>query len=81
MLTGGECEEEAAPDRPFCYAHHHTHNLSDSFSFCEQHEVVHLSHFRCPACVLADLGYRMDVLHNEYPYGETGKYVKGKVRR
>jgi len=78
MLEGGKCEEEAAPNLPFCHAHHWEHALTGSFGFCEQHEVVHLRHFRCPACVLADLGYKMDVLHDKYPHGETGKYIKGK---
>jgi hypothetical protein len=76
----GSCEEEAAPGSPFCYAHMKTNELMHSFAYCEQHEVVHLSHFRCPACVLQELGFNMDVLHDDYPYGSNGKYVKGNKK-
>jgi len=76
MIGGEHCEEEAMPDSPFCNAC--DKGLSSSFTFCEEHEVVYLNHFRCPTCVLAELGFRMDVLHDDYPYGENGKYIKGK---
>jgi len=80
MLNGGNCEEEAQPGSPFCPSHGKEHSLTHSFSYCEDHEVVHLSHFRCPACVLQELGFRMDVLHDNYPIGESGKYIKDCVR-
>ena len=79
MLEGGKCSEEAAADSPFCHEHATSHCLTSCFSFCAQHEVVHLDHFRCPACVLQqEFGFRMDVLHNDYPMDQCGKYVKGK---
>lgn len=77
--TAPKCEEEAMPASPFCNSCGKKHSLGDSFTFCEEHEIVHLSHFRCPACVLADLGFRMDVLLDKYPMGSSGKYVKGKI--
>ena len=80
MLEGGKCEEEAQPNSPFCPSHGKEHNLTHSFSYCETHEVVYLSHFRCPACVLQELGFKMDVLHDKYPTGESGKYIKDCVR-
>lgn len=76
MIGGKHCEEEAMPGSPFCTRC--DEGLASSFDYCEEHEVVHLSHFRCPACVLADLGFKMDVLHDDYPYGYNGKYIKVK---
>jgi len=78
MLQGGGCDEEAQPRSPFCPAHGREHGLTNSFTYCQQHEVVHLSHFLCPACALEKLGFHMEVIHDNDPHKSCGRYINSK---